>query len=578
MPRLLLLLILSCLLPLPALAAQTPPWEVQLGALPIQDGGRVMPLDTYARNLAVQLTGRSSWGAGKGPEAFSGKTPVELIMDLTFRGPETIHKPLIIIESASFKKAAGLDANTRFFSPIQLGQNQNIETMLRDHMAAKQANPDARPTKEQSIAMEIRDDLERVGMLVENPQFAIIPAGANKAFRKTGPRSGDVGAENVTKALAALGQAYLLGQGEESAVQALKAEIQAVGTLDPKTAKNVDLELKYNIYRPWQTTAIFYALALIVFGVSRLTLRKPLIILGSVLTAIGVLIHSVGIGLRVVILERAPVSNTYEALLWMGVFAIGVALVAQLINRKAWYFVAGVTVALLSVLFANLVPLDSQTNSLPAVLRSNYWLIIHVITITSSYGVLAVASILGHVYLFKDVLFTRKAQDESRLSHPIIVQVYRCMQLGLVLLTAGTILGGVWAADSWGRFWGWDPKETWALISIVVYFIILHARYLRWIRDFGMAVWGVLAFACIVWTFYGVNYLMASGLHSYGFGQGGGTWVAIYAIGEILFVSLCWLKYRGMRARAAGERPAAVNAAKPTDSGLSTPKASPQGA
>ncbi|MGE3108996.1 MAG: cytochrome c biogenesis protein [Phycisphaerales bacterium] len=253
------------------------------------------------------------------------------------------------------------------------------------------------------------------------------------------------------------------------------------------------------------------------------------------------------------ILGRAPVSNTYEALLWMGLVGIGVALVAQLLNRKGWYLPAGIGVALLSVLFSNLVPLESQTGALPAVLRSNYWLIIHVLTIVASYGVLAVASILGHVYLVKEVLLARRGapQRDSKLSHPLVSQTYRCLQLGLVLLTAGTILGGVWAADSWGRFWGWDPKETWALISIVVYFAVLHARYVRWLKDFGLAASAVLGFASIVWTFYGVNYLMGTGLHSYGFGAGGGMWVAVWAVAEIVFVLACrWRMPSGQRQRS----------------------------
>jgi ABC-type transport system involved in cytochrome c biogenesis permease subunit len=242
----------------------------------------------------------------------------------------------------------------------------------------------------------------------------------------------------------------------------------------------------------------------------------------------------------------------------MGLVAIAVGFIAQMFDRRAWYVAAGVAVALLSVLFSNLVPLESQTGSLPAVLRSNYWLIIHVLTITASYGVLAVASLLAHVYLFKEVILAKKGAapaTDSRLSHPLIVQAYRCIQLGLLLLTAGTILGGVWAADSWGRFWGWDPKETWALISIVVYFIILHARYLKWIRDFGMAAWTVLAFASIVWTFYGVNYLMAAGLHSYGFGNGGGTWVGVWALAEILFVVVCKLRQRATGGGIEGASP-----------------------
>jgi cytochrome c biogenesis factor len=139
---------------------------------------------------------------------------------------------------------------------------------------------------------------------------------------------------------------------------------------------------------------------------------------------------------------------------------------------------------------------------------------------------------------------------------PLIIQIYRTIQLGVLLLTAGTILGGVWAADSWGRFWGWDPKETRALISIVVYFAMLHARYIGWLRDVGMAAAAIFGFLAIIWTFYGVNYVMATGLHSYGFGSGGEKWVARWAAFELVFLTVCKLKYNSLAAQRREPVPA----------------------
>ena len=111
--------------------------------------------------------------------------------------------------------------------------------------------------------------------------------------------------------------------------------------------------------------------------------------------------------------------------------------------------------------------------------------------------------------------------------------LYRVLQVGIVLLAAGTIFGGVWAAESWGRFWGWDPKETWALISLLGYLAILHARYTGWLRNIGTAVSSILGFWLILMTWYGVNFVLGTGLHSYGFGAGGG-W---YVLGFLLFES-----------------------------------------
>lgn len=523
----------------------------RLSALPVQDGGRVMPLDTYARHLASQVTGRERWSAAKGPEAFAGRHHMQFFCDLAFKGHTLIHKPMVQIDSVPFKQRVGLSESQKFFSPVQIGGTKGIEELLVAHSQAKQADPGHQATREQRIALELQSDLELISNLVEGQPIPFVSTGPGKAFGRVGVRTSDPGLEAASAAWAALGRAYVAGSGEDAAADAFISAVKAASLPDADASNAVKFELAYNRYQPWLLTAYGYGAAIILLGLSRLTLRKPLVILTAVAATFGVAMHLGGITLRVLVLGRAPVSNTYEALLWMGLVGLLCAAIAQFVNRKAWYFAAGLIVAELSVIFANLVPLESQTNSLPAVLRSNFWLIVHVLTITASYGVLAVASILSHVYLVKEVLLARpSAGPVSRLAHPLIAQTYRSMQLGLVLLTAGTILGGVWAADSWGRFWGWDPKETWALISIVVYFIILHARYLHWLEDFGTAVWGVLSFASIVWTFYGVNYLMAAGLHSYGFGSGGGLWVAVWVGAELLFVGFCLARRRPAPAAA----------------------------
>lgn len=509
-----------------------------------------MPLDTFARRIAVELTGRTRWSADRGPEAFAARHHMELLCDLFFRGNELLHKQLIAVDNRPFKQRIGLDPGRRFFTAVELAGNRGILDHLSAFEQARAADPQAPPTPDQRKALDVRAAVERVSAFATGMPLPLVPTGPGGTYLRAGMAAADPGAEPVRRALQELGRAYTAGQSPADAVENLHQAVQAAGTPDEPSARNVRLELFYNAHGPWRMTAVAYGLALILFGLSRLTLRRTLVIAAALVAAFGVAEHVLGITLRTAILDRAPVSNTYESLLWMGLIAIALGLVAQAVNRSGWYVVAGLAAAEVSVLFAALVPLQDQTNALPAVLRSNFWLILHVLVIVASYGVLLVAAVLGHVYLVKEVLLRRRAHPRSKVSNPIIVQTYRAIQLGLILLTAGTILGGVWAADSWGRFWGWDPKETWALISIVVYFAVLHARYIRWIEDFGLAASAVLGFVAIVWTFYGVNYVMATGLHSYGFGSGGETWVAAWVGAELLFLVACWIRHRSLRAAA----------------------------
>jgi cytochrome c biogenesis factor len=114
----------------------------------------------------------------------------------------------------------------------------------------------------------------------------------------------------------------------------------------------------------------------------------------------------------------------------------------------------------------------------------------------------------------------------------------------VLLLAAGTILGGVWANYSWGRFWGWDPKETWALIALLCYLLTLHGRLAGWWTEFGLVVASVICFLAILMAWYGVNFVLGKGLHSYGFGVGGETYVAIFVVLDLLFVAFAIWRYR----------------------------------
>jgi hypothetical protein len=138
---------------------------------------------------------------------------------------------------------------------------------------------------------------------------------------------------------------------------------------------------------------------------------------------------------------------------------------------------------------------------------------------------------------------------------------YRAMQAAVLLLATGTFLGGCWAAESWGRFWGWDPKEVGALVALVCYVIPLHARYIGWVRDFGLAVSAVLCFGSIILSWYVINFLLASGLHSYGFSSGGITgvlWATLLNLAWVLVTSLRFLSIQGESSASDAELTTAV--------------------
>lgn len=309
----------------------------------------------------------------------------------------------------------------------------------------------------------------------------------------------------------------------------------------------VERELWYNRINPFRKAwllgllAAFLLSASLLFGARWLWVGKVLNVAG--LSAyLGLLVWAVvGFFCRVTISDRPPVSNMYESLIWVAFVTAGFGLVFEVVTRRRVLALAGALVATLGLILADTLPLTFSPSIQPlqAVLRSNYWLIVHVLTIVSSYAPFALAWGLGNINLLL-ILYTPSRRDLIRTLSGFC---YRAIQVGVLLLFLGTMLGGFWAAESWGRFWGWDPKEVWALIALLCYVIPLHARYVGWVGDFGLAACSVGCFASVVMAWYGVNFVLGAGLHSYGFGSGDHRWVYLIGLINLDLVLLAGLRF-----------------------------------
>jgi cytochrome c-type biogenesis protein CcsB len=232
---------------------------------------------------------------------------------------------------------------------------------------------------------------------------------------------------------------------------------------------------------------------------------------------LGFIVHTVGLAARWYISGHAPMSNGYESM----VFISWVTILSGFIFNKRSQFVLTATAVLagLTLMVANLSFMDPEVSNLVPVLQS-YWLTIHVSVITASYGFLGLGALLGTIV---QILFVfANNQNKMRIAETInniTVINHKTLIVGLYLLTIGTFLGAVWANESWGRYWGWDPKETWALISMLVYAIVIHARMVPGMKGvFAFNLLALYAFASIIMTYFGVNYYL-SGLHSYAGGD-----------------------------------------------------------
>lgn len=252
--------------------------------------------------------------------------------------------------------------------------------------------------------------------------------------------------------------------------------------------------------------------------------------------------HSLVLTMRCFILGRPPVSNMFETVIYVPWVAVLAGMLLNVFYRIPWVLVASSTVSVVLLSILEVAQINSSLDNVQAVLNSQFWLIIHVLMVVGSYGFFVLSGLLGHFYLLGYV-YNKGEQKLENVGRAML----QCIYIGTALLISGTILGGVWAAESWGRFWDWDPKEAWAFISSCVYLMGIHAYTFQHIGNFGLAIISIAGLQAISFTWYGVNYILGTGLHSYGFGSGGEIFYFSFVIAEVLLLAAMLFYRRRIR-------------------------------
>jgi cytochrome c-type biogenesis protein CcsB len=317
----------------------------------------------------------------------------------------------------------------------------------------------------------------------------------------------------------------------------------------------IALEVVYNTWAPfrfaWILTLVAFVAMLLHLGSGwKLFYRGAL---ATYMAALAALV--VGFAFRIGISGRPPVTNMYESVIYVGCGVALFGLIFELIYRQKYVLTAAAGVATISLILADNCPtiLDPSLRPLQPVLRSNFWLVTHVMTITLSYAAFALAMGIATITLG---YYCARSTNHTAIA-ALSRFTYKAIQIGVLLLASGTILGGVWADYSWGRFWGWDPKEVWALIALLGYLAVLHARFAGWVGHRGLAALSVICFALVIMAWYGVNFVLGAGLHSYGFGAGGVGFILSCLGIQFLFVVIALIRSPAEKS-ASGKSIAAV--------------------
>lgn len=533
-------------------------WTEPLAQIAVQQGGRVKPFETFAREAVLYVTGRT---------LLNGQRATQTVWEWMSAPEKAATQPLIYVGAPQIRAEFGLKLiNKRVSSEVVLSEKAFMDK-TQEALSRREAKDTLSFVDKKHIEIYeralfltqlgggelpgwIADSQDPQGMWLRFADFSGEPLEWMRQLPKQEIEDFKSAAESFAilfKQSASSDAAKL--DAAQNFSKALENVWSHAGiTIDQNLLKK---EIFYNQLHAFGRGAKLYLIALLFFGIA-LILRKKnsrgfgSLILGLILYIFSIGLHALGFYLRCVISGRAPVTNMYESIVWVSLAVAIFSLFIFNYLRHTTILAVSSMVAAIGLLIAESFPavLDPAISPLVPVLRNNFWLTIHVLTITMSYGAFALAWGLGHAVVLGYALSSNKSANKAEWLAAVSSAVYRALQIGVILLASGTVLGGVWANYSWGRFWGWDPKETWALIALLGYLVVLHGRFIGWFGPFGIAMGAILAFVGVMMAWYGVNFVLAAGLHSYGFGGGGYPYVATFVLIDLVCVTLMAWKYK----------------------------------
>jgi ABC-type transport system involved in cytochrome c biogenesis permease subunit len=516
--------------------------------LVVLEQGRKKPMDTFARNLLKQFSGRST---------LDGRDAAAWLARVLFTPQATLDDKIFLIDQPDVLSGLGLEGEGRgrnSFSELRPGLDKlhqmafqygdrgtggsggvesefmrlfyNISAYygLLDAFSfakpgeAEIRDPRSAPALPAVLPLSAREDAEWLSPAQAYARGSALPAPLQRELSllsRAARAYGDNWAE--------FGQA--LDEFDRSVRGRLGPEAVASGT--------ISLEIMYNRLDPFARAELAYGLALLLLLLALLFQRPLLERLSALFIILGLLAHSFGLVARMLIMGRPPVTNLYETFIFVAWTAVIMGLAMVWLQKQPLGLLAGGLAGLVCLVIAGRYAMDGDTmGMLAAVLDSNLWLATHVVTIALGYAGCVVAGVIGHVVIVQELL--RRGSAAVAATARSLVAV---LGFGLVFTSVGTLMGGIWADQSWGRFWGWDPKENGALLIIIWLAVLFHARLAGWIGHVGLAVGGIGATIAVVLAWFGVN-LLGVGLHAYGFTSGAARGLLAFTFSELVFIAV----------------------------------------
>jgi ABC-type transport system involved in cytochrome c biogenesis permease subunit len=585
----------------------------KFGEVPVLVGGRVKPLDTVARNSLLIIHGKQELRLESGKQL----SAMEWLSDVLFNAPVADQYPVFVVQNADVLGLFGWEQRDRKyfsfaeFSPFvkqideQATQSDKLEAVERSayqsailnlrnglslyqrlknslqpegaenftaelHRFASSVPAAAAAARQRAMGENFdKAKLDDVAQMIQRYErlsqmayvLAVPPLERNGEWHSVGDsllQSIGIGEIHpIVPEYAVIGDAY---RTDDRSVfnQHVQLVTDWFGKEQPNTTKRASFEFLFNRLQPFSQSMTLYVLAFLLACASWLGWSSALRRSAFYILLLALAIHTFGLVSRMYLQERPPVTNLYSSAIFIGWGAVIVALILERIFRDGIGAACAGAIGFVTLIIAHHLAGSGDTlEMLQAVLDTNIWLATHVVAITTGYSAMFLAGMLAIIYIVRGVFTTSlKKQTADSLAG----MTYGVVCFATLFSFVGTVLGGIWADQSWGRFWGWDPKENGAVLIVLWCAIILHARWGGFIRQRGLMIMALFGNIVTSFSWFGVN-MLGVGLHSYGFMQKAFPWLVGFMISQLALMAIAamplekWRSFQTVRVPSGREEP-----------------------
>lgn len=501
-----------------------PPGAARLydfASLPVMHDGRVKPLDSAARQILLVISNKQSFGEQRGPQGPAIRWLLD-VMAFPWSADTDMaawkHK-VLRIDNVDVLRTFGLEPRPQYFkySPQELAGK--IETLQQEILRIGELREAGRQLDlYDTKIMELADRYRMFLQIARGADPTVIaPVGNYPEWVSVHDAQTDsrLSSRQDPAAAAFVGILAAHGKGDAAGFnRALAAYRELVESKMPDQAWWAGLEAWFNHAELFHVCMGLYWVAVLFGCLAWLGWEGPLTRAAVLLTGLALAVHTTALVTRMYLQGRPPVTNLYSTAIFIGWGCVVLGLLLEWMYANGIGTVAGALVAALTMHLAPVLGGTTDTmGNLVAVLNTQFWLATHVTIINIGYAATFMAGILGCLYVIRGVF-------SASLDRPAMKtfgrMIYGVTCFAIFCSFTGTVLGGIWADQSWGRFWGWDPKENGALLIVLMNAIVLHARWCGWVQERGMALLSILSNLIVGWSWFGTNQL-GVGLHAYGF-------------------------------------------------------------